>query len=91
MTLLAFAAERGPLQQIAIDSWYVAPAGRSAANQPHAAVAVDQRDKTDRRTDGRTDARPLHEPCSAHYADSINKPMIDQTSHQYSVLIIIST
>jgi len=87
MTLLAFAAKRGPLQQIAIDSWYVAPAGRAAANQPHAAVAVDRRDKTDRRTD----ARPLHEPCSAHYADSINKPMIDQTSHQYSVLIIIST
>jgi len=28
---------------------------------------------TDRQTDGRTDARPLHRPCSAYYAGSANK------------------
>jgi len=48
MTLPAFAAERGRLQQISIDSWYAVPAGRSAANQPHAAAAVD---RWDRQTD----------------------------------------
>jgi len=33
------------LQQEQIDSWYAAPAGRSAANQPYAAAAVDRRDR----------------------------------------------
>ena len=37
----------------------------SAANSPHAAAAVD-------RWDRRTDARPLHRPCTAHHADSVN-------------------
>jgi len=73
MTLLAFAAERGPLQQIAIDSWYVAPAGRSAANQSHAAVAVDQRDKTDRRTDGRTPGRYTNPAPRTMLTASINR------------------
>jgi len=39
--LPAFAAERGRLQQTSLDSWYAAPEGRSAVNQPHAAAAVD--------------------------------------------------
>jgi len=51
-------AERGRLQQISIDSWYAAPAGRPAASQPHAAAAVDRRDgetgQTNRRMNGRT-------------------------------------
>jgi len=29
-------------------------------------------DGTDKRTDGWTDARPLHRPCSAYYAGSFN-------------------
>jgi len=46
------------------------PAGRSAANPPHTAAAVDRRD---RQTDGRTaDSGPLHRPCSAYYASSVN-------------------
>jgi len=49
MTPDAFAAERVHLQQISIDSLYAATARRSAANQPHAAAAVDRRD---RQTDG---------------------------------------
>jgi len=68
MTLPAFAANCGRLQETSIDSWYAAPApavidryllpaGRSAANQPHAAAAVD---RWDRQTDGRTDTGPLH-------------------------------
>jgi len=65
MTLPAFAAERGRQQQT--DSWYAAYAGRSAANQP-----IDG-------TDGRTDTRPLHRPCSAYYAGSV--------SNNYSVII----
>ena len=49
MRLPAFAAERGRLQQVSIDSWYAASSRRSAANRQHAAAAVDRRD---RRTDG---------------------------------------
>jgi len=45
---------------------YLIPTWRSAANPPVAAAAVD------RRTDGRTDARPLHGPCSAYDAGSVN-------------------
>jgi len=62
MTLPAFAAERGRLQEISIDSWYAAPvpaaidrlAWCSAAKPPHAAAAVERRDRlTDRRSDRR--------------------------------------
>jgi len=84
MTLPAFATERGHLHEISIHSGYAAPApaavdryilpaGRSAANPPHAAAAVD---RTDRQTDGRTDTRPLHRPRTAHYADSVNEGMV---------------
>jgi len=50
MTLPTFAAKRGRLQEISIDSWYAAPVPaaidrRSTANQPHAAAAVDWRDR----------------------------------------------
>jgi len=45
----------------------ISSAGRSATNPLHAAAAVD---RWDRRTDGRTDARPFHSPCSAYYAGS---------------------
>ena len=64
MTLPAFAAERrapaadiagARRSQLSID--ICCPCPRSAANQPHVAAAVDRRH---RRTDGRTDARPLH-------------------------------
>ena len=59
-------AARGRLQEISIDSWYAAPAlaavdryllhaGRSAANQPHAAAAVGRRN---RQMDGRTEEHP---------------------------------
>ena len=51
MTLPAFAAERRRLRQISINSWYTRPQGiqQSAPNQPHAAAAVDRRDRqTDR-------------------------------------------
>jgi len=41
------------------------PARRSAANPPHAAAVVD---RWNRQTDGRTDARPFHRPCSTHHA-----------------------
>jgi len=55
MTLPAFATERGHLHEISIHSGYAAPApaavdryilpaGRSAANPPHAAAAVDRTD-----------------------------------------------
>jgi len=51
MTLPAFAAECGRRSEISIDICCPRPNLCSAANQPHAAVAVDRRD---RRTDGRT-------------------------------------
>jgi len=46
-----------------------------AANQLHAAAAVDQRD---RQTDGRTDTRPLHRPCSAYYVGSVSQQIVSQ-------------
>jgi len=33
--------------------------------------AVDRQDKQDRQTDGQTDARPLHRPCTAYSASSV--------------------
>jgi len=51
MTLTAFAAERGRLQQIPIDC----KCPRSAANQPHALLLP--LDGTDRQTDGRSPDR----------------------------------
>ena len=55
------------------------PAGRSAANPPHTAAAVDRRD---RQTDGRTaDSGPLHRPCSAYHASSVkSREIIAETS-----------
>jgi len=70
MTLPAFAAERRCCMAPAAINRYLLPAGRSAANPSAAAAAVDRQY---RQTDGRTDTRPLHRPCSAHYAGSINK------------------
>ena len=54
------AAER----RAAIDP-YLQPAGRSAANPPIAAAAVD-------RWDRRTNTRPFHRPCSVCYAGSVS-------------------
>ena len=47
----------------AID-WYLLPTGRSAANGPATAGAVDLWDR-------RTDARPLHRPCPAYCAGNV--------------------
>ena len=44
-------------------------ARRAAANQPHAAAAVDRHD---RQSDGRTPDRS-HKPCFAYYPGSVNK------------------
>jgi len=76
VTLPAFAAERraaAPLllsapaagTPIAVDR-YLLLAGRSAANPPAAAAAVD------RRTDGQTGLSTVSQTCSAHYAGSVN-------------------
>ena len=46
---------------------YILPTGRSTANPP----LLLSNDGTDRQTDGRTDAGPLHSPCSAYYARSV--------------------
>jgi len=62
MTLPAFAAERRAAAPLllgagAVDR-YVLPAGRSAANPPHAAASVERWGRqTDRETDGRTPDR----------------------------------
>jgi len=71
--LSTFAAERRRLLHDAYSmpaaiNRYLLHAGRSAAN-PAATAAVN---RWDRQMDGRTDARPLHRPCSTYYAGSIN-------------------
>jgi len=65
MTLPAFVPKRGGhMQQMSIDSWYAAAARRSAANQPMPLLLST--DGTQRRTDGRTDTRPLQRPCCSY-------------------------
>jgi len=55
---------------VAIDQYLLRTPALSTANPPAAVAAVD---RWDRHTDGRTDARPLHKPCSAYYASRVNK------------------
>jgi len=75
MTLPASAAERRHLQHgarsvpVAVDRCFLL-AGRSAATPP---AAVPAGDRWYRQTDRRTDTRPLHSPCCAYYAGSVNK------------------
>ena len=45
----------------------------SPAHRALSKPAVTAVNRWDRRTDGRTDAKPLHRPCSAYSADSVNK------------------
>jgi len=71
-TLPAFAAERRAVTPLLISAGahyrsIFRARGRSAANPPHTAAAVD---RWDRRR--RTDARPFHRPCSAYYAGRVN-------------------
>jgi len=47
------------------------PAGRSAANPPHAAAAVDRRDR-------QMDARPFHKPCSAYDTGTVRNIQIQK-------------
>jgi len=61
MTLSAFAAERRR-RPAAIDL-YLMLAMRSEASQPHAAAAVERRDRQTEQTNG---------PTHAYYADSVN-------------------
>jgi len=66
MTLPAFAAECGILQQMSIDSWYVAPTDARAQQQTSRTpllLSVDE-------TDGRMDTRPLRRCYSAYCAGS---------------------
>jgi len=65
-TLPAFAAERRLKAPAAIDRYLLQT---PALSSKPLLLSIDG---TDRRTDGRMDARPLHRPCSAHYAGSIS-------------------
>jgi len=82
MTLPAFAAECGRLQQMLINSWY------SVANQPHAAAAVDQR------TYGRTDGHLTSDHSiphsifhSTYYVGSVKKGLCCFFAEFFSVAI----
>ena len=60
------------LRRAAVDR-YLLPAGRSAANPPHAAAAID---RWDRHT---TDGHRTHTPCSAYCAGSANNSFFPET------------
>jgi len=62
----AVAAEHRRLLSIDISS--LRPLG--AQQQTHRTPLLRSIDRWDRQTDGRTDARPFHRPCSAYYACS---------------------
>jgi len=69
------AAARGCVGQQSID---LLPAGRSAANPPHAAAAID---RWDRHT---TDGHRTHRPCSAYCAGSANNSFFPGTIRDWN-------
>jgi len=75
MTLPA-ALQLGRLQ-LAMDSRYAAPAAvdRYLLAAPMLQHTADA-DRRDRQTDGRTDTQPLHRPCTAYYAGSVNRQIL---------------
>ena len=62
---------------------YLLSAGRSAANPPQTAAAVD-------RWDRQTDAWPFHRPCSAYYADSVDNAAKINIQCRYYRLICLA-
>ena len=72
VTLPAFAAgaERRRLLHCARSCRLIHPPAHTALSCKPAAAAVD---RWDRQTVGRTDPGPLHRPCCACYAASVNK------------------
>ena len=66
MTLPEFAAERRRLPHGVRSA-----STESSAARPSAAVVTVGR--WDRQTDGRTDDRQLHRPCSAYYEGSVDR------------------
>jgi len=82
VTLPAFAAKRrtagaccGTHSARAAVDRYLLPAG--AQQQTRRTPLLMLTGGTDRQTDERTDARPLHKPCSAYYAGSVKKNKIN--------------
>ena len=67
MTRPAFAAELRAAGHPAAFARYLPPVGPTAAT-----FASVTHDGTDRRTDGRTDARQMHRPRCAYYAISVD-------------------
>ena len=65
------------LRRAAVDR-YLLPAGRSAANPPHAAAAID---RWDRHT---TDGHRTHRPCSAYCAGSANNSFFPGTIRDWN-------
>jgi len=63
-TLSAFAAPAP-----AIDRYLLPVGAQQQTCQRPLLLSVE---RTERRTDGQTDARPFHKPCPAYYADSVN-------------------
>ena len=76
MTLSAFAAERraaAPLLLGARRCRSIFPARTALSSKPAARRRCGRMmGRADRQTDRQTDAQPLHRPCSAYYAGSVN-------------------
>jgi len=64
--------------QISINRAYLAPAHglreAAAALWSRRQILIERQLLSTGQTDGRTDTRPLHRPCTAYYAVSVNKP-----------------
>jgi len=56
----------------------MSPARRAHSSKPAAAACGGRVGQIDRRTDGRTDARLLHKPCSAYHSGSANSCILLQ-------------
>ena len=71
---------RAPTVQQSIDG---SPGRRAHSSKPAAAACGGRMTgQMDRQTDGRTDTRQFHRPCSEYYASNVNEDLIiTQTKH----------
>ena len=63
---------------------------RAHSSKPAAAACGGRMGQTDKRTDGRTDARQLHRLCSTYYAGSVNNGPLYPASLPSKPLLAIS-
>ena len=68
--------------------WSISPARTALSSKPAARRCCC---RSTGQTDGRTDTRPLHRPCSAYYAGSVNIHLYSSSTLLRVQLVVITT